>query len=205
GCRAIKAAGGITFAQDDESAKFSGMPRNAVASGCVDFVMKPEDIARELVRLVRHPYLTRPRSLEETSTPIAGPEMDELLRMVSEASSVDFTLYKQTTLQRRIRRRMVLHRLEKMRDYIRYIKAKPAELDELYRDILIHVTGFFRDPSAFEALRTTVFPALVKSRNMNDSPIRVWVPGCSTGEEVYSLAMVLLEYLWEKPQGVSPA
>ncbi len=202
GCRAIKAAGGITFAQDEQSAKFTGMPRSAVASGCIDFVMKPSEIAKELVRLVRHPYLVAAEPEEEaTGTGLApGRDMDELMRMVADASGVDFSHYKQTTLHRRIQRRMVAHRLEKLADYVRFIKANPVELDELYRDILIHVTGFFRDPGAFEALRTTVFPAILKDRNLDNFPVRIWVPGCSTGEEVYSIAMVLIEYLWERPQ-----
>jgi two-component system CheB/CheR fusion protein len=207
GCRAIKAAGGITFAQDEDSAKFSGMPRSAVGAGCIDFVMKPSDIAQELVRVVSHPYVA-PFGLVEEGPALSlapGRDMDELLRLVADASGVDFSLYKQTTLQRRIRRRMVVHRMEKLSDYVRYVKSTPSELDELYRDILIHVTGFFRDPAAFEALRTVVFPSLLKNRNLNDFPLRIWVPGCSTGEEVYSIAMLLLEYLWEKHERFSLA
>lgn len=202
GCRAIKAAGGITFAQDEQSAKFSGMPRSAVASGCIDFVMKPSAIAKELVRIVRHPYLIAAQPEEEAAgTGLApGRDMDELMRMVADASGVDFSHYKQTTLHRRIQRRMVAHRLEKLADYVAFIKANPVELDELYRDILIHVTGFFRDPGAFEALRATVLPAILKDRHLDDTPVRIWVPGCSTGEEVYSIAMVLIEYLWERQQ-----
>jgi len=204
GCLAIKAAGGITFAQDEASAKFSGMPRNAIAAGCIDFVMKPNDIAKELVRLAQHPYVARVPQ-QELGPGLTGQDMEELLNMVSEASGVDFSLYKQTTLQRRIRRRIVLHRLEKLSDYVRYIRTHPKELDELYRDILIHVTGFFRDPAAFDALRVDVFPALLRNRNLNDNPIRIWVPGCSTGEEVYSIGIVLLEYLWDKQKNLSLA
>jgi two-component system CheB/CheR fusion protein len=204
GCRAIKAAGGITFAQDEESAKFTGMPRSAIASGCIDFVMKPADIARELVRVVNHPYVAPPAQAAESPGLALGPsrDMGELLRLVADASGVDFSLYKQTTLQRRIRRRMVVHRMEKLSDYLRYIKQTPLELDELYKDILIHVTGFFRDPATFDALSVGVFPSLLKNRNLNESPIRIWVPGCSTGEEVYSIAIVLLEYLWQKQRAL---
>src|SRR5262249_46893553 len=107
--------------------------------------------------------------------------------------------------QRRIKRRMVLHRIEKLRDYLRYIKSTPTELDELYRDILIHVTGFFRDSSAFEALRKHVFPSFSQNRKPGDAPIRIWVPGCSTGEEVYSIAISLLEYLWAFSHNISQA
>ncbi len=93
---------------------------------------------------------------------------------------------------------MVLHKLEKLDDYLRYIKGTPSELDELYKDILIHVTGFFRDAEAYGALREQVFPNLFRDRKPEDGPIRVWVPGCSTGEEVYSICIILLEYIWEQ-------
>ncbi|HEY7097645.1 MAG TPA: chemotaxis protein CheB [Terriglobales bacterium] len=199
GCRAIKAAGGITFAQDEDSAKFSGMPRNATTAGCIDFVMNPHDIASELIRIVQHPYVSQLPPSEDKGVALGnGRDRDELLHLLSEVSGVDFSNYKQTTLQRRIRRRMVVHRLEKLHEYLKYVKDHRSELDELYRDILIHVTGFFRDPSAFEALRSSVFPALLKNRNLNETPLRIWVPGCSTGEEVYSIAIVLLEYIWEQ-------
>ncbi len=205
GCRAIKAAGGITFAQDEHSAKFGGMPRSAISAGCIDFVMQPREIARELERIVRHPYVAPVETeQEELGSALApGHHMDELMTLIAEHSGVDFSLYKQTTLHRRIRRRMVVHQIEKLDDYVRYIKSNPPELDELYRDILIHVTGFFRDPAAFDALSTIIFPAILKDRNLDESPIRIWVPGCSTGEEVYSIAMLLVEYLWDKYQNRS--
>jgi two-component system CheB/CheR fusion protein len=196
GCTAIKAAGGITFAQDEKSAKYSSMPRSAVSAGCVDFVLPPKQIAQELTRIGRHPYIARPHASKEGS-PALGSDFGALFSLVHQFTGVDFTHYKQTTLQRRIKRRMILHKFEKLKDYLTYIKKTPGELDELYRDILIHVTGFFRDSEAFEALRATVFPKLLQDREPADTPIRIWVPGCSTGEEVYSIAIVLLEYLWE--------
>src|SRR5258706_5026662 len=198
GCQEIKAAGGITFAQDDKSAKYGGMPQSAVNTGCVDFVLPPGVIAEELARVGKHPYLTSAAS-EKTELEIApSNHMETLLSLLRVASGVDFTHYKHTTLQRRIKRRMVLHKLEKVADYIRYIKSKPRELDELYQDILIHVTSFFRDPDAFEALHKHVFPKLFQDHKAGT--IRVWVPGCSTGEEVYPLAMAMLEYIWLKTQ-----
>src|SRR5712671_4455744 len=198
GCQAIKAAGGITFAQDDKSAKYGGMPQSAVNAGCVDFVLPPGVIAEELARVGKHPYLTSAAS-EKTELEIApSNHMETLLSLLRVASGVDFTHYKHTTLQRRINRRMILHKLEKVADYVRYIKSKPGELDELYKDILIHVTSFFRDPDAFEALRKHVFPKLFQDHKAGT--IRVWVPGCSTGEEVYSLAMAMLEYIWLETQ-----
>ena len=198
GCRAIKAAGGITFAQTEESAKYRSMPHSAIAAGCIDFVLDPKEIADELTRIGRHPYVMSPPAQKEDASVIAsGSDMEKLLTRLRGATGVDFGLYKQTTLQRRIKRRMVVHHLDNIKDYLRYVEGNPGELDELYRDILIHVTGFFRDKDAFEALRKEVFPNLIKNRKLEESPIRVWIPGCSTGEEVYSIAICLLEYLWE--------
>lgn len=198
GSRAIKAAGGITFAQDEKSAKYGSMPQSAVQTGCVDFVLPPASIAHELARVGQHPYLAGTATQKPELAIASGNQMEALLSLLRVASGVDFTHYKHTTLQRRIKRRMVLHKLEKVGDYVRYIKNKPGELDELYKDILIHVTSFFRDPDAFEALRKDVFPHLFQ--NNKGGTVRVWVPGCSTGEEVYSLAMAMLEYIWLETQ-----
>ena len=205
GCRAIKAGGGITFAQDEESAKFVSMPRSAVMAGCIDFVLPPRKIAQELTRIGQHPYIAqkRPKMEPALGNPMGG-EFIDLLTMVQETSGVDFGLYKQTSLQRRIRRRMVLHRLENMKDYLRYVRQNPTELDELYRDMLIHVTGFFRDKKSFEALSERVFPPLFQSRKLEENPIRIWIPGCSTGEEAYSIAICLLEFLWDKARSTVP-
>jgi two-component system CheB/CheR fusion protein len=199
GSRAIKAAGGITFAQDEHSAKFTGMPHSAVAAGCVDFVLPPAEISNELTRIGKHPYL-RPTSAGKPEIAVApSDQMDALLGLLREATGVDFTYYKHTTLLRRIGRRMILHKLDDLKDYVLYVRNTPGEIEELYKDILIHVTGFFRDPEAFEALRKHVFPELFEN-NKKGNTVRIWVPGCSTGEEVYSLAMALLEYLWLETQ-----
>ncbi len=160
GVRAVKAAGGITFAQDEKSAKYAGMPHSAVSARSVDFVLPPAAIARELARVARHPYLA-PTLVEKTVPAVTGgDQLGALLALLRDATGVDFTHYKQTTLQRRITRRMVVHKLEKLKDYVRYVRDTPGEVEELYQDILIHVTGFFRDPEAFEALQKHVFPAL---------------------------------------------
>jgi two-component system CheB/CheR fusion protein len=154
GCRAIKAAGGITFAQDEASAKYDSMPRNAVNAGCIDFILSPKDIARELGGISLHPYVARVVAPgAEGFEGMVGSELNALFGLLRESTGVDFTNYKHTTLQRRIRRRMVVHKVEKLKDYLRFIGKKPEELDELYRDLLIHVTGFFREPEAFVALR----------------------------------------------------
>ncbi|MFY9803119.1 MAG: chemotaxis protein CheB [Candidatus Acidiferrales bacterium] len=205
GCTAVKTAGGITFAQDEKSAKYGGMPHSAVDSGCIDFVLPPKSIAQELVRIARHPYIARATADSEVPSPTAAGEetVHSLLGMLRQATGVDFSEYKQTTLQRRIKRRIVLHRLEKLEDYVSYIKKNPNELDDLYRDVLINVTGFFRDPEAFEALRNVVFPSILQDHREAEGPLRFWVPGCSTGEEAYSIAMVLTEYLWEHARKLS--
>jgi two-component system CheB/CheR fusion protein len=196
GCLTVKSVGGITFAQDEATAKYSSMPRSAVEAGCIDFVLPPKGIAEELARIEKHPYVSRiPTRHRELLGPAATPDVNGLFTLLRDAKGVDFTHYKQSTLQRRIKRRMVLNRAEKLADYVRLVKRTPTELDELYRDILIHVTGFFRDPGAFEALSKEVFPALVQNRKPSSWPIRVWIPGCSTGEEAYSMAIALLEYL----------
>jgi len=205
GCRTIKAAGGVTFAQDEKSAKYDDMPRNAIDAGCIDFIFSPKDIARELGGISKHPYVTRvlPDEKDEFRG-MVGADLDVLFGLLRESTGVDFTNYKHTTLQRRIRRRMVVHKIEKLKDYLRFIGKKPEELDELYRDLLIHVTGFFREPDAFLALRKHVYPKLFEGRKP-DNPIRVWVAGCSTGEEAYSIAITLLEYLWGHTRNISQA
>ncbi|MGA8866691.1 MAG: chemotaxis protein CheB, partial [Candidatus Sulfotelmatobacter sp.] len=205
GCRAIKAAGGLTFAQSEESAKYDGMPRHAVDAGCIDFILSPKEIARELGEISRHPYVIRALSKEKDEfRGMVGADLDALFGLLRDSTGVDFTNYKHTTLQRRIRRRMIVHKIEKLKNYLRLIGKKPEELDELYRDLLIHVTGFFREPEAFEALRKLVYPKLFEGRKP-DNPIRVWVAGCSTGEESYSIAITLLEYLWSHTRNLSQA
>lgn len=198
GCRAIKAAGGITFAQDEASAKFASMPHSATGAGLIDFVMPPRDIAKELTRIGQHPSMARKKAKLEPSTEIAGRDLSKIVNLIREASGVDFTLYKQSTLQRRIHRRMVLQHIDDIKGYLAFVQDTPEEIDELYRDILIHVTGFFRDKQSYDALAENVFPALIQSRKLENNPIRIWVPGCSTGEEAYSIAIRLLEFLWEK-------
>ena len=165
GCGAIKAAGGITFAQDEESAKYDSMPRNAVNAGYIDFILSPKDIARELGGISQHPYVARVvSSAMETVEGMEGSDLNALFGLLQESTGVDFTHYKHTTLQRRIRRRMVVHKVENLKDYLRFIGRKPEELDALYRDLLIHVTGFFREPEAFVALRKHVYPKLFEGR-----------------------------------------
>lgn len=199
GLKAIKAAGGTTFAQDPQQADHAEMPRNAIAAGCVDFVLPIESIARELLRIAQHPYLRQTPPEEEAgdeAAPKGENERRKIYRTLHGATGVDFTHYKSSTIWRRIRRRMMLLKLDSLEAYTSHLQKHRDEVDALFQDMLIHVTGFFRDPEVFEALKREVFPNLVKDRPAG-TPIRVWISGCSTGEEAYSVAMVLLEFLSE--------
>jgi two-component system CheB/CheR fusion protein len=198
GLRAIKAAGGVTFAQDEQSAKFSGMPVSAAQSGSVDFVMPVKKMAEELSRTGTHP-LVRNTPREDTQLPgeSENGNFARILRVLRTTSGVEFSLYKPSTLRRRIARRMVLRRAQNLGEYVTYLTEHPAEAHSLFEDILIHVTGFFREPEVFDALPHTVFHNIVRNASPGE-PIRFWVPGCSSGEEAYSLAIELLEYLGEK-------
>ncbi len=189
GLEEIKAAGGISFAQD-ATAEQTGMPRSAIAAGAVDSVLPPAEIARELERIARHPYVA-PGEGDRDATP--DPAFGRVLEVLRTSSGVDFANYKRNTLQRRITRRMVLHKLDGLRDYLRLLQSSPEEVEALYQDVLINVTSFFRNPEAYEALKHEVFPRLTHDRNRHE-PLRVWVLGCSSGEEAYSIAMAYTEY-----------
>lgn len=194
GSEAIKVAGGITFAQCESSAQFSDMPNTAIATGNVDFILPPPKIAEELAHIARHPNLTRAISSETVELPESQNLLPAIFAMLSTATGVDFSHYKQTTLNRRIDRRMVLYKLERLEDYVQYLQENPDEVQALYHEILISVTNFFRDPEAYQALKERVFPAIAKGKSV-DLPIRIWVSGCATGEEVYSIAICLMEFL----------
>jgi two-component system CheB/CheR fusion protein len=193
GFQAIKAEGGITLAQDEKSAKHNSMPRSAVLEDVVDHVLPPAEIARQLVRIAQHSYT---RDDGETAAPETSDSVEQILRLLRTKIGVDFSSYKRPTIKRRILRRMALRGLERADDYVRQLQAEPAELQNLYQDLLIRVTQFFRDPESCDALREKVFPVILQNRSPG-SAIRMWVAGCATGEEVYSLAMCLLEYIGE--------
>jgi two-component system, chemotaxis family, CheB/CheR fusion protein len=197
GMTAIKASGGITFAQSIETAKHDGMPRSAVAAGCVDFVLSPLEIGKELGRLGRHPYVA-PDPSNRGKEPAESPEaLGRILTMLWKSGGVDFANYKPNTIRRRILRRMALRHVGNLESYAAKLRSDPPELLALYEDILINVTEFFREPESFDALKKIVFPKMVPNR-ASPGAIRIWVPGCSSGEEVYSIAMALLEFLEEK-------
>jgi two-component system CheB/CheR fusion protein len=196
GLRAIKAAGGITFAQDEASAKFGAMPRSAIQSGFVDAALSPKEIARELLRIAEHPYIQKaPQEPPEPEGEHAElDDLDRIFLTLKKHTGVDFASYKQSTLHRRVYRRMALHRIEHLRQYANFLRGNQKEIQELFNDLLINVTRFFRDESAFRALQKRFIPALIKQKG-HTGELRVWVPGCATGEEVYSLAICILEAL----------
>ena len=189
GLEEIKAAGGITFAQDT-TAGHEGMPSSAIAADAVDFVLPTDEIAHELARIAHHPFVVSEPAPKEVER---EPEFQQILDVLLRTGGLDFSRYKRNMLRRRVTRRMVLHKVESLGDYLRLLHAKPEEAKALYEDVLIRVTSFFREPEAYEALKTIVFPRLTDARDPGD-PIRVWSLGCSTGEEPYSIAMAYSEY-----------
>jgi two-component system, chemotaxis family, CheB/CheR fusion protein len=197
GMAEIQAQGGVTLAQDEGTAKFDSMPRSAIAAGFVDYVLPPKDIARELARIARHPYVAPNHTAGAELVRAAESGLGAIFQLLRKKTGVDFTQYRQSTIFRRIHRRMVVHKIDKIREYVRHVQAHPAEIKALYQDILINVTSFFRNPSVFEALKEQVFPNILKNRSP-DAAIRLWTPGCASGEETYSMAIVLLEFLGER-------
>ena len=192
GMAEIQAQGGVTFAQDD--AKFDSMPRSAIAAGYADYVLPPKGIARELTRIARHPYIVKAPIGEVDLISATDSGLGAIFQSLRRTTGVDFTQYRQTTILRRIHRRMVVHKIDKIEDYVKFVQANPAETKALYQDMLINVTSFFRNPQLFETLKTLVFPWILKNK-ASEQPIRVWTPGCASGEETYSLAIALLEFL----------
>jgi len=190
GLKAIKAEGGITFAQDPETATHASMPQSAVDSGYADFCLPVREIGAELARLRNHAYVIQsPRKPTKLDPEGLARIFDQLKREFG----VDFGAYKRSTIERRVERRLALQRIDKLDDYHKFIEANPRELSLLYQDLLIGVTSFFRDGELFETIKGTILPRLL-DRRPRDAPIRIWVAGTSTGEEAYSLAMCVVEY-----------
>ena len=200
GLRAVKAQGGITIAQSPESAQFRSMPESALAAGVADFARSPEQIAREIETFVLNPYVARaapadgPTDLPAEAEAGGDESLAAVLAIVRQESSIDFRGYKRTTVKRRVERRMALRRAASLSEYAGMLRGDPVEARSMAKDMLIHVTSFFRDADAFDALERHVFQGLAEGKE-DGSSIRIWVPGCSTGEEVYSIAICLLEAL----------
>ena len=193
GVQSIKAEGGITFAQD-ESAKFLGMPLSAIDSGFIDFILSPKAIAKQLEDFPKIIYsiagINKPGETSET-------ELKKIYFLLQKRHGVDFSYYKPNTINRRIQRRMLLHGKIKAADYVKLLQQNTGEVELLYRDLLINVTSFFREPGSYSFLVEKIFPALMKHRDPNDA-LRIWVPACASGEETYSIAICLFEFLKER-------
>lgn len=195
GAEAIKAGGGITFAQDGESAKYNDMPQSAIAAGCVDFVLSPKKIAVELERISRHPFISSLAPIKTDDAIIAKDKSFEtIFDILRRSTGLDFTYYKAPTISRRISRRIVVTKQGNLKNYVKFLRGDNNEVASLYEDLLINVTSFFRDKKVFQALERSVIPAILKSKKKDES-VRVWVPGCSSGEEAYSIAILFAEAL----------
>ncbi len=193
GLKAVKEKGGLVIVQDPEEAAFDGMPRSAIMSGGADLVLTVARISKALVRYGRQTYVLDARTGLRAPDIVKGAFTD-IIELLAAKTPHDFSLYKQGTLQRRIERRMAMAGLESSGRYLQVLREDSSERDVLAKDLLINVTHFFRDPATFDLLVQTVIPELVRQQTM-DRPLRVWVPGCSTGEEAYSIAMLFLEQI----------
>lgn len=192
GLKAIKENGGLALAQEPSSATFDSMPRSAIATGLVDYVVAPAELAETLVCFFAHAaQLTR---AQETGSRLSTSDLEQILRLLNERTGRSFSAYKKNTLIRRVQRQMSLLGTDSVGDYVEHLRRRPEDVDRLFHELLIGVTSFFRDPEAFDVLRRDALPALLRSLGSEET-LRVWVPGCSTGEEVYSLGMVLSECL----------
>jgi two-component system CheB/CheR fusion protein len=191
GVRAIKAEGGMVMAQHPATTEFDGMPRSAIDTGLVDYVLAPAEMPAQLIAYAAY---AAGRSPGDTAAP--APQTENALKktfiLLRAQTSHDFSRYKPSTIYRRVKRRMAVHQIEAIEGYVRYLEQSPAEVDALFRDLLIGVTNFFRDPEAFQALEEHILPKLFASKPAGGT-IRVWSPGCSTGEEAYSIAILLQE------------
>lgn len=189
GIRVIKESGGMVMVQDEESAKFDGMPRSAISTGLADFVLPPDEMPGQLMSYTKHPYVAKSERSDSLLTDEDG--LTRIFSLLREKTKVDFTYYKPSTVVRRIERRMSVNQIHDLRDYVRFMESYPREVTSLYRELLIGVTSFFRDRDAFEILEEKLLPSLFA--NLANNEIRFWVAGCSSGEEAYSIAMVSQE------------
>jgi two-component system CheB/CheR fusion protein len=201
GVRAIKGEGGMVMVQNPASTEYDGMPRSAIATGLVDYELPPAEMPAQLIAYAGHAFgkPPRPATIPEPKTESAMKKIFILLR---DQTGHDFSLYKPSTIHRRIERRLAVHQIETLDGYVKYLQQTPAEGEALFRDLLIGVTNFFRDPEAFKTLEEQAIPKLFANKPAS-AAIRVWLPGCSTGEEAYSIAILLQECMELRKQSVT--
>ena len=195
GLRAIKGELGMVMTQEPRTAKYTGMPQSAIVTGLVDYLLPPEKMADELIRYVKranHELAPRIPALESKT----ADQFQKIFILLRSHTGHDFSSYKPTTIRRRIERRMNVHQIETLPNYVRYLQANPDEIEGLFKELLIGVTSFFRDPEAFEVLAKKILPQLLGEKRVKD-PVRVWIPGCASGEEAYSVAIILRECMDE--------
>ena len=197
GLKFIKAEGGITFAQDPQSAQYPDMPKSAIAEETAYFVLTPEQIAEELSRISKHPEIIRQKIELTEPQEQSGTDIQTIFMLLKASFGVNFAHYKKSTINRRISRRIILNKIENIKKYTVYLRTHKLELQALFDDLLIGVTGFFREPDTFLELEEKVLPNIV-DKKLSSQPIRVWIPGCATGEEAYSFAIAIEEFLEEK-------
>ena len=197
GVRAVKGEGGMVMVQTPETTEYDGMPRSAIATGMVDFILPPREMPAQLLAYVAHAFGTLPPLAPKPSQPVEG--LGKIFLLLRAQTGHDFSMYKRNTIVRRVERRMAVHQIDQLEDYVRYLQLTRGEVDALFRDLLIGVTNFFRDTEIFEEIRKHVIPQLFAGAEA-DAVIRVWVPGCSTGEEAYSIAMLIREQMDELKQ-----
>ena len=198
GIRAIKEKQGMVMVQDKETARFDGMPVNAISTGIVDYIIPPEEMGDRLLKYIEHPYLKNKKDKSGLNSNAIEDNsyFKKILIAIKEENGIDFFQYKKNTVIRRIERRMIINQINKIENYYNFIQKVDSELEVLARELLIGVTNFFRDEKAFEVVKNKVIPDIVQQKETGDE-IRLWVAGCSTGEEVYSLAILFNEYLEE--------
>lgn len=190
GLRAVKAVGGLTLAQDEATAQYNSMPHSAVASGAVDFVLPVERMPAQLLKFIQHPYATGDAPIAPEAQ--LSAHLDRIFALLRHHAGHDFANYKRNTVRRRIERRMAVHQIADLAGYVHFLDQNRDEVIALFKELLIGVTGFFRDPEAFAALQSKVLPPIFARKQQGDS-VRLWVAGCSTGEEAYSLAILIAE------------
>ncbi|MGO8806744.1 MAG: PAS domain S-box protein, partial [Candidatus Bathyarchaeia archaeon] len=196
GLKAVKADGGITFAQKPDSAQYAGMPQSAISAEVVDFILTPDKIAKELSKIAKNPHLVRSEIISQEPENTKETGLRKIFTLLKTSFSVDFSHYKDTVINRRVTRRMVINHIENITNYAEYLETNHTELKALFHDMLIGVTSFFREPKTFETLKEKLLPELLKNREPKE-PLRIWIPGCSTGEEAYSFAIAIQEFLEE--------